>query len=145
MTRLITILLSLILFPSAFAQDLKAQFIEVDLSRKYGFFSKSPAVLRAMTVTPTRAKPKEAILFFIGWPGLLWLPEKFDPQKFLDISKTASSTCFGTSTFSPPKTSPLLSSTAPATNGVAPCAQPTQRAAVTVIDPPKCMQTTFAS
>lgn len=89
MKKLIKILCYLILFPSAFAQDLKAQFVEVDLGREYGFFSKSPAVLRAVTVSPTTAEPKEAILFFIGWPGLLWLPENFEPHKLLVNSKNS--------------------------------------------------------
>lgn len=89
MKRLIKILCFLIFLPAAFAQDLKAQFVEVDLGREYGFFSKSPAVLRAVTVTPTKVEPKEAILFFIGWPGLLWLPENFEPQKFLELSKNS--------------------------------------------------------
>jgi pimeloyl-ACP methyl ester carboxylesterase len=89
MSRLLRFLCLLICLPTAFAQDLKAQFVEVDLGREYGFFSKSPAVLRAVTVSPKTEEPKEAILFFIGWPGLLWLPENFEPQKLLDNSKNS--------------------------------------------------------
>lgn len=89
MVRLLKLLCISIFLPTAFAQDLKAQFIEVDLGREYGFFSKSPAVLRAVTVSPKTAAPKEALLFFIGWPGLLWLPEKFEPQKLLENSKNS--------------------------------------------------------
>lgn len=89
MSLLMRFLCLFICIPAAFAQDLKAQFVEVDLGREYGFFSKSPAVLRAVTVSPTTTEPKEAILFFIGWPGLLWLPENFEPQKLLDNSKNS--------------------------------------------------------
>ena len=89
MSRLLRFLCLFICLPAAFAQDLKAQFVEVDLGREYGFFSKSPAVLRAVTVSPTKVEPKEAILFFIGWPGILWLPENFEPQKFLSLSKNS--------------------------------------------------------
>lgn len=89
MSRLLRFLCLFICLPATFAQDLKAQFVEVDLGREYGFFSKSPAVLRAVTVSPTTAEPEEAILFFIGWPGLLWLPENFEPQKLLENSKNS--------------------------------------------------------
>lgn len=89
MKKFVGILCFLFFLPSVFAQDLKAQFVEVDLGREYGFFSKSPAVLRAVTLTPTKEAPKEALLFFIGWPGILWLPEKFEPQKFLELTKNS--------------------------------------------------------
>lgn len=76
--------------PCAFAQGLKADFIEVSLGREFGVFSKSPAVLRAVSISPVvEDQPKEAILFFVGWPGVLWLPENFEPQKFLSLSKSS--------------------------------------------------------
>ncbi len=72
---------------SAKAQNLDAQLIEVDLGREYGFFSKSPAVLRAVSVHQDNTQPKTAVLFFVGWPGQLWIPEKINPERF---SKAAS-------------------------------------------------------
>jgi pimeloyl-ACP methyl ester carboxylesterase len=64
------------------AQALDAQLIQIDLGREYGFFSKSPAVLRAVSVRQEKTQPKAAVLFFVGWPGQLWIPEKVNPERF---------------------------------------------------------------
>lgn len=65
------------------SQPLNAQLIQIDLGREYGLFSKSPAVLRAVSVLPDKPQqPKTAVLFFVGWPGQLWIPEQVEPQKF---------------------------------------------------------------
>lgn len=89
MKQIIRFLFAALMMPCAFAQGLKTDFVEVDLGREYGFFTKSPAVLRAVSVAPTNITPKEAILFFVGWPGTLWLPEKFDAKRFLDLNKNS--------------------------------------------------------
>jgi len=89
MSKLLKLFILALLIPSTFAQGLKTELLEVDLGREFGFFSKSPAVLRAIAVSPSNTDTKEAILFFVGWPGTLWLPEKFDPQKFLELSKNS--------------------------------------------------------
>ena len=81
MLRSIAILF-LLFSTMAQAQGVDAQLIEIDLGREYGFFSKSPAVLRAVSVRPEKTQPKTAVLFFVGWPGQLWIPDKVDPQRF---------------------------------------------------------------
>lgn len=86
MKRLITTLLFVLLTPTTFSQELQGQFIEIDLGREYGFFSKSPAVLRAVSIAPTTSQPKQALLFFTGWPGILWIPENFQPQRMIQNS-----------------------------------------------------------
>ncbi len=65
------------------SQALDVETIQIDLGREYGLFSKSPAVLRAISASAENTKPKTAVLFFTGWPGILWLPEKIDSQRFL--------------------------------------------------------------
>ena len=67
--------------------QLNAQLIQIDLGREYGFFGKSQAVLRAVSVAPKAEKPKTELLFFVGWPGLLWIPKDFDPQRFVGLSR----------------------------------------------------------
>jgi hypothetical protein len=69
------------------SQELDVNLIQLDLGREYGVFSKSPAVLRAVSVNPLNSQPKTALLFFVGWPGQLWLPEKIDPQIFVTRAK----------------------------------------------------------
>lgn len=86
MKYLIAALFWYLLAPATFSQDLQGQFIEVDLQREFGFFSKSPAVLRAVYVAPAKSRPKQAILFFSGWPGILWIPENFQPDKMIQNS-----------------------------------------------------------
>ena len=81
---LVGLLIGLFHFGSQ-AQALDAKLIQIDLGREYGFFSKSPAVLRAVSVAPKEEKPKTALLFFVGWPGLLWIPENLDTQRFLTL------------------------------------------------------------
>jgi hypothetical protein len=39
------------------AQALDAQLIKIDLGREYGFFTKSPAVLRAVSVRQDKTQP----------------------------------------------------------------------------------------
>lgn len=89
MKKIIGFVFAALMMPCAIAQSLKTDFVEVDLGREFGFFIKSPAVLRAITVAPTNVVSREAILFFVGWPGTLWLPEKFDAKRFLDLSKNS--------------------------------------------------------
>jgi pimeloyl-ACP methyl ester carboxylesterase len=64
------------------SQALDSQLIEVDLGREYGLFSKSPALLRAVSVRQDKTQPRAAVLFFVGWPGQLWIPEKVNPERF---------------------------------------------------------------
>lgn len=64
------------------AQTLDAQLIQIDVGREYGLFSKSPSVLRAVSVRQEKTQPKTAVLFFVGWPGQLWIPEAVDPERF---------------------------------------------------------------
>ncbi len=71
---------------NAHSQDLEARLVQIDLGREYGWFSKSPAVLRAVSIAPTQAPPKTALLFFPGWPGILWLPENMQPQQMISNS-----------------------------------------------------------
>ncbi len=66
MLRSIAILF-LLFSTMAQAQGVDAQLIEIDLGREYGFFSKSPAVLRAVSVRPEKIQPKTAVLFL--WAG----------------------------------------------------------------------------
>lgn len=68
---------------SSHCQDLNAQLVQIDLGREYGFFSKSPAVLRAVAISPSQTASKTALLFFPGWPGILWLPEDMQPQNLV--------------------------------------------------------------
>lgn len=67
---------------------LKETPIQLDLGREYGFFSQSPAVLRAVSIQPEAKPSKTALLFFVGWPGVLWLPENPMPNRFIQISAT---------------------------------------------------------
>lgn len=76
-------LLVVFLFGSTQAQELEPQLIQIDLGREYGLFSKSPAVLRAISVKAENTNPKTAVLFFTGWPSILWIPEKINSQRFL--------------------------------------------------------------
>lgn len=69
------------------SQELDVKLIQLDLGREYGVLSKSPSVLRAVSVNPLNAQSKTALLFFVGWPGQLWLPEKIDPQIFVARAK----------------------------------------------------------
>ena len=57
-----------LLSTGAKAQDLEAHLIQIDLGREYGFFSKSPAVLRAVSVRQDKTQPNTAVLFL--WAGL---------------------------------------------------------------------------
>jgi predicted alpha/beta hydrolase family esterase len=66
-----------------FSQDLKAQFIQIDLGREFGFFSKSPAHLRAVAMASSQNPSSTALLFFPGWPGQLWLPENMQAERFI--------------------------------------------------------------
>jgi hypothetical protein len=86
MKRLITALMLILLNVAAFSQDLQGQFIEIDLAREYGLFSKSPAVLRAVSIASTKSRPKQAMLFFPGWPGIMWIPENFQPERMVQNS-----------------------------------------------------------
>jgi pimeloyl-ACP methyl ester carboxylesterase len=76
-------------FFSAQAQELSARFIQIDLGREYGFFSKSAAVLRAVSVESSQAPSKTALLFFSGWPGILWLPENPNLQRMLENTRSS--------------------------------------------------------
>jgi len=69
------------------SQELDVKLIQLDLGRDFGVLSKSPSVLRAVSVNPLNDQPKTALLFFVGWPGQLWLPEKIDPQIFVARAK----------------------------------------------------------
>jgi hypothetical protein len=68
-------------------QELTPRFIQIDLGREYGFFSKSPAYLRAISVESTANPSKTALLFFPGWPGVLWIPENLDPALWLNATR----------------------------------------------------------
>lgn len=68
---------------AANSQALDVETIQIDLGREYGLFSKSPALLRAISVKAETTSPKTAVLFFTGWPGILWIPEKIDPQRLI--------------------------------------------------------------
>lgn len=68
---------------AANSQALDVDTIQIDLGREYGLFSKSPALLRAISVKAETTSPKTAVLFFTGWPGILWIPEKIDPQRLI--------------------------------------------------------------
>ena len=61
--------------------------IQIDLGRAYGLISPSAAVLRAVSIQPAAKPSKTALLFFVGWPGILWLPENPMPNRFIEISK----------------------------------------------------------
>ncbi|BDU57371.1 hypothetical protein LMORI2_03530 [Limnohabitans sp. MORI2] len=67
---------------AANSQALDAQLIQIDLGREYGVFSKSPALLRAVSVRQEKSQPKTAVLFFVGWPSQLWIPETVDADRF---------------------------------------------------------------
>lgn len=82
MYKLMAVLCLALLSTVAKAQELDAQMVQIDLGREYGFFSKSPAVLRAVSVRQDKTQPKTAVLFFVGWPGQLWIPEKIDAPRF---------------------------------------------------------------
>ena len=60
--------------------------IQLDLAREYGLVNRLPAVLRAVSIQATEKPSKTALLFFVGWPGMLWLPEHPIPNRFIDIS-----------------------------------------------------------
>jgi hypothetical protein len=89
MKKIFSFLFFAFCFSNTFGQGLKTDLVEIELGREFGFFSKSPAVLRAITVSPANAEPKEAILFFVGWPGSLWIPKNFDSRRFLEIAKNS--------------------------------------------------------
>lgn len=82
MYKLIATLCLVLLGTIANSQALDAQLIQIDLGREYGIFSKSPALLRAVSVRQEKSRPKTAVLFFVGWPGQLWIPEKVDADRF---------------------------------------------------------------
>jgi predicted alpha/beta hydrolase family esterase len=83
MLKLLILLLLCTPKGAAWAQDLKAQLIQIDLGREFGFFSKSPAQLRAVAIESSITPSKTALLFFPGWPGLLWLPENIQAERFI--------------------------------------------------------------
>lgn len=87
MKKIFSFLFFAFCFSNTFGQGLKTDLVEIELGREFGFFSKSPAVLRAITVSPANAEPKEAILFFVGWPGSLWIPKNFDSRRFFGNCK----------------------------------------------------------
>ncbi len=68
MRKIFSFLFFSFFFSSTFGQGLKTDLVEIELGREFGVFSKSPALLRAITVSPANAEPKDAILFFVGWP-----------------------------------------------------------------------------
>ena len=76
-------LAALLIATATQAQDVTAELIQIDLGRTYGLLSPKPAVLRATSVKPTNAESKTALLFFVGWPGMLWLPERIDSSIYL--------------------------------------------------------------
>lgn len=82
MYRFIVMVCLALLGTTVQAQALDAQLIQIDVGREYGLFSKSPAVLRAVSVRQEKTQPKTAVLFFVGWPGQLWIPETLDPERF---------------------------------------------------------------
>ncbi|WP_281890752.1 alpha/beta hydrolase [Limnohabitans sp. TEGF004] len=88
---------------TARSQALDVETIQIDLGREYGLFSKSPAVLRAISANVENTKPKTAVLFFTGWPGILWIPEKLDPQRFLKAASRSGLYAFTKIDFFPSK------------------------------------------
>ena len=68
MLRSIAILF-LLFSTMAQAQGVDAQLIEIDLGREYGFFSKSPAVLRAVSVRPEKNATQNSGAFLCGLAG----------------------------------------------------------------------------
>lgn len=66
MIKLLILLLLCTPKGSVWAQDLKAQLIQIDLGREFGFFSKSPAQLRAVAIESSVTPSKTALLFFPG-------------------------------------------------------------------------------
>jgi pimeloyl-ACP methyl ester carboxylesterase len=94
----LTALMCLALTGSALAQDaVSAQaisdtpvtetLIQIDLGRPSQFSNRATSVLRAVAIKPAQTTPKTALLFFVGWPGLLWLPEETAPDRFQRISQ----------------------------------------------------------
>lgn len=56
--------------------------IEIDTGRTTGFFSRSPAVLRAILSSPSQPT-QTALLFFRGWPGIAWIESAEDKARNL--------------------------------------------------------------
>ena len=75
--------------PSATAEEtpVTETLVQMDLGRPSQFSNRPSAVLRAVAIRPAQSQPKTALLFFVGWPGLLWLPEDTAPDRFQRLSQ----------------------------------------------------------